>query len=534
MAWIANPIGDFPLNDDWVYGVSVKALVENGQVYFLTEWACKTLVAHVLWGALFCLPFGFSYTALHISQLAAGILGVLGVYWLCLELGASRRTSLICALTLLVNPLYFQLSNSFMTDVAFVAFCALGLLLLTKGIVRTQSFYSVFGWIVVGIAIWVRELSLMIPAGYAVFQVYRSGFGLKSLYRAARPAIIFIALLIVHQFVMVPLFGFPNLNNPRTTSALKHLIKDPLQFVFDTTSRTAILLMYAGLFALPMLIWFRISLKKFLTALERKVMNYTVGAFLALSGVTMIAMGRLMPLGRNSLFDFGLGPATLRDVYLLKLPNLPTAPTWFWAIVTAASVWGGAQVLKYVVLAIMRIWERDATKRQDTTRGLLIFFLSMSLLYAAVVIASMYYDRYLTIYLPLVAALCVLLGGELATVSRVRYAGTVAVLSLYGLFGTLATHDYMSWNRVKWEVVRDLNGPMNIPPNKIDAGYEVNVTLLFDIGKSTDPNKSWWWVDDDEYIVAFGPIPGYEIIERRPFPNYLYRDDTAICVLKRL
>jgi hypothetical protein len=71
MTWIANPLGDFPLNDDWTYGVSVKALVEEGRMFYLTEWACKTLVAHVFWGALFCLPFGFSYTALRFSQLTA-------------------------------------------------------------------------------------------------------------------------------------------------------------------------------------------------------------------------------------------------------------------------------------------------------------------------------------------------------------------------------------------------------------------------------------------------------------------------------
>ena len=30
MAVVVNPLGDFPLNDDWAYGWSVKVLVETG------------------------------------------------------------------------------------------------------------------------------------------------------------------------------------------------------------------------------------------------------------------------------------------------------------------------------------------------------------------------------------------------------------------------------------------------------------------------------------------------------------------------
>lgn len=534
MTWIANPIGNFPLNDDWTYGVSVKALVEEGRMFYLTEWACKTLVAHVFWGALFCLPFGFSYTALRFSQLTAGLLGGFATYYLCLELGASRRTALMCSLTLLVNPLYFQLSNTFMTDVAFTAGCTLALLLLIKGMLHSRVAMSSLGWILIGISIWVRELTLMVPAGFAMTQVYRFGISLKVLVRAALPTVVFFVLLWVHQNWLVDAFGFPNLNNGRSNAALGTMIEKPLKFSTSIATGTAGLFIYLGLFALPMLIWFRPMRRQDVSAIEYKLMNYATWAYLVLAGATMLIKQRIMPLGKNALFDFGLGPPTLRDMYLLGLPNLPSAPSWFWVLVTAAGLCGAVLLVRFVVLLIVRAWEPDAGKRAESRQWLMVFLLGMSLLYSAAIIASGYFDRYLLIYLPILAALFILLGSESESLSRVRYAGVVGVMCVFAVFGSLATHDYISWNRVRWEVVEDLNGRQGVSPNKVDGGYEVNGTLMFDFGLTTDQKKSWWWVEDDQYVIAFGPMPGYEVVEKRTFPNYFYSDGSAIHVLKRL
>ena len=64
---LVNPIGDFPLNDDWAYAQSVKSLLETGN-FQLPGWAVANLLPQALWGALFCLPFGFSFTALRKSS----------------------------------------------------------------------------------------------------------------------------------------------------------------------------------------------------------------------------------------------------------------------------------------------------------------------------------------------------------------------------------------------------------------------------------------------------------------------------------
>ncbi|MEO0073883.1 MAG: hypothetical protein ABIK43_04400, partial [candidate division WOR-3 bacterium] len=63
-----NPLGDFPLNDDWSYGTAVRTLLQQGRLQ-LHPWTSMPLLTQILWGTLFCLPKGFSFSALRISTL---------------------------------------------------------------------------------------------------------------------------------------------------------------------------------------------------------------------------------------------------------------------------------------------------------------------------------------------------------------------------------------------------------------------------------------------------------------------------------
>ena len=62
---VVNPTGDFPINDDWSYGLAVRSLISR-HAWRPTDFTSMPLVAQALWGSLFCLPFGFSFTALRV------------------------------------------------------------------------------------------------------------------------------------------------------------------------------------------------------------------------------------------------------------------------------------------------------------------------------------------------------------------------------------------------------------------------------------------------------------------------------------
>src|SRR5205823_11305274 len=135
-AWIAlvlltNPSGQFPLNDDWSYSRVAQTLVDHGRLRF-TAFTSMTLIAQVLWGALFCLPFGFSFLALRLSTLTLAAIGVVASYFLLREIRVNRHVALLGACILALNPFYFSLSVTFMTDVPFCAVSMLSLLFFVR------------------------------------------------------------------------------------------------------------------------------------------------------------------------------------------------------------------------------------------------------------------------------------------------------------------------------------------------------------------------------------------------------------------
>ena len=80
---LINPVGDFPLNDDWCYAKSVKNYIETGEL-ILYNWGEMTLVGQVFYGIIFSKLFGFSFTVLRISTLLFAISSSLILYKLFL------------------------------------------------------------------------------------------------------------------------------------------------------------------------------------------------------------------------------------------------------------------------------------------------------------------------------------------------------------------------------------------------------------------------------------------------------------------
>jgi len=102
-------------------------------------------------------------------------------------------------------------------------------------------------------------------------------------------------------------------------------------------------------------------------------------------------------------------------------------------------------------------------------------------------------------------------------------------------FSVGGTHDYLSWNRARWQALHYLIDDLHVPPRLIDGGYEFNGLYNFNenLRLSMESEKSWWWVDRDDYVVAFGPIPGYEIMRSFQYARWLPRGKGSICILHK-
>jgi len=145
-----------------------------------------------------------------------------------------------------------------------------------------------------------------------------------------------------------------------------------------------------------------------------------------------------------------------------------------------------------------------------------------------------YIDRYLLFVLPFLFVLWAQTwpASRSAPVALRRGAAMVWILACVGL-GAAATHDYFAWNRARWDAIR-LAESLGATPDTLDGGFEYNGFHRFERKpRDETAGKSPWWVKDDQYIVAFVPVPGYEEVGTFPVRRWLPRTPPVVRLLRR-
>src|SRR4029077_12993661 len=108
-------------------------------------------ITQAVWGAAFCVPFGFSYTALRISTLTLGLIGLGFCHALQRENGVDPRLALVSTIALAVHPLWLDLANGFMTDVPFAALMLAAVYFLVR-FLRDDGWVSLLAGVSLSIA----------------------------------------------------------------------------------------------------------------------------------------------------------------------------------------------------------------------------------------------------------------------------------------------------------------------------------------------------------------------------------------------
>jgi len=101
------------------------------------------------------------------------------------------------------------------------------------------------------------------------------------------------------------------------------------------------------------------------------------------------------------------------------------------------------------------------------------------------------------------------------------------------VFSVATVRDYHAWNRARWEALHFAVDDLHLPSRQIDGGFEFGGWALYDPHYKVQPNKSWWWVTDDEYMVTFGEVSGYHTIRTFPFLRWLPPGEGRIHLLQR-
>ena len=532
MIVLAWPLGEFPTNDDWCYSRGVYSLVEQGHLALPPGWAAMTLIGHVLWGALFSVPFGFSFIALRVSTLVMGAAGIAGTYLLFREWKLSQVTALLGAATVAFNPIYFELSATFMTDVPFYTVSVFSVIFFLR-YWNTRKRLEL--WTGLGLAIFatlIRQVGVLIPLAWGCAEIYRSGIRWRILWRAAWPGMLAIAVLMVYQFFVAPNFGFAGVENPRVKNVAKGLLRGSPDVILDFLDQGLVVFMYLGLFLVPwtMLAGYRI-LRDRVWRNQQFLWTTFISAFAIGSGL-LLRDNSIMPLSRNILYNLGLGPPTLRDVYLMKLPNLPMAPAWTWIVLTVIAALGAITVLQAVMATILVMLRKFHAKNHQG-EAKIVFILALCAFYFALLILAGFYDRYLTFLIPFVILLLSVVHEYDNVTELVRLRRLIVLpLIIFAVFSVIGTHDYFAWNRTRWSALNQLLA-QGILPEHVDGGFEFNGWHVYDPAYQRKNGVSWWWVQRDDYLVTFGEVQGFSKIDSMTYERWMSRDLGTVFILQK-
>jgi len=528
MILLVNPRGDFPLSDDWSYASTVRGLLETGQ-YRPHGWTAMTLLTQVLWGYGFCLlAGGFSFEILRASTITLGLVAVLAVHLLFREAGARERVAFVAAASLAVNPIFLVLSCTFMSDVPFVAFAALSLACYARALRLASPAMIALGTAFSIAAVLVRQLGLVIPISFGIAYLVRHDLRARSVLNSVFPTMLSVFALVGYQRWLVAHGGIPA-HYASLAAHFRSALSDGVAAAASTTFWNIVgIVIYVGLFVLP------VAVLAFPSPRKARWRNFASGLIVsAVATGCLVWAHRMLPFVGNILSNRGVGAFTLRGIPQLRLGNqleripLPVAMGATFAAIVSAGVL--AYFGFYAALRLRRRF-RDGRPRQAASMG--AFALSFAVPYSALIMTGWLFDRYI---LPLAVVAPLLLASPAARGARRPAPLILSCTLLLGLagFSVAATHDYLAWNRARWDALGEL-ASQGVPPASIDGGFEFNGTYRYSEDHVGIPGKSWWWVRDDEYVISVAPIPGYRVVNRHPWTRWLVPRQELIYTLRRV
>ncbi|HVW60160.1 MAG TPA: glycosyltransferase family 39 protein [Puia sp.] len=533
---IINPIGEFPLNDDWSYTRSLESRYTTHHLH-LAGFTSMPLIGQLAWGLLFCKIFGFSFTVLRLSTLALGLTGVLTSYFLIRQLSDSRELSFIGALIVLFNPVYLNLSNTFMTDVPFFSMLVLSMYCFARALVAGSRVRWLIGGILfVTAATLIRQLGLLAAFSFAcciLFQEWKR-LTMRRVMTAAISCIIPLGAYLLYNAWLKLHAGIPVMYHEGTRQILFNLLYSDYPKPVFLAKQLMNIFLYTGLFIFPLVF---LCIPQLWGKEGRRLPLY-YGTFL-LAGICYIVVFKwLMPFTGNILNTYGLGIASLRDIMILKTDHLGSLPRAFWVIVTLAGCIGGGWVLSLLVRYFPSLKRKTFLRSAAAPEAVFLYYFFV--MYMLVMEVGASFDRY---FIPLIPVVCALTAYAVkdktgvSSIPRRGYRLTLGVIFLYGVFSVTQNGNYLSWNRARWDALTYLMKEKHIGPEHIDGGFEFNGYYLYDDTmmqlEDDKTKKSWWWVKDDEYLISFGPVDGYTVEKEYPYRRLLSAREGKVFILRR-
>jgi hypothetical protein len=504
LAVIVNPIGDFPLNDDWSYGRTVKILLDEHR-FHLIDLNTATFAFQALYGVLFCIPFDFSFTALRISTLVLGVAGVIWFYYLLRQV-TPRKTLAACgSFVLMLNPIFYLNAFSFMTDVPFTSLEILSALFLVKALRSDSRRDERIGFALLCCATLIRQIALPIAFAYGLTLFFTSG---QSGWRRLRGFWLTLGLagLLALYSAVFYLLDTPLTLGSHKQEEIAYLLAKLGQGGYSglVIRNIYTFFIYMCVLTLPLaILLLGHLLRRTQIKTNATLWQLLATAILLFSGCLFIYAlnAQYFHIVGNSINPwFTLGPCDLPNSCNFLSDVLPQ-DLGMAELATAAIV---------VDLCLVATLVAQFRRQAASSRGFRVALFA-ALACAGLVAPFMFgkvYDRYFLPPLPFALLLLVsvtdwaLANG--VTPHRLRTAWlTIPVIGVMllasGIFAVSGTHDYLEWNRARWQAISDLTVHSGIDPAMLDGGFEVSGWYLFDTDEALRQRWRGWYAFDNPY-----------------------------------
>jgi dolichyl-phosphate-mannose--protein O-mannosyl transferase len=131
----------------------------------------------IAWGAFASLFTGFSFSGLRLSTVLLAWVGTTAFYATLRRLGCSRTQGLLGTLILTVNPVFFILTFTFMTDVPFVSLVNIACFLVVEALVEGRQRHLWAGSLVAAAGFFTRVIAPAVPLAILVYLLATPNFG---------------------------------------------------------------------------------------------------------------------------------------------------------------------------------------------------------------------------------------------------------------------------------------------------------------------------------------------------------------------
>ncbi|WP_034061040.1 glycosyltransferase family 39 protein [Lacinutrix jangbogonensis] len=497
---IINPIGDFPLNDDWCYGKTVKTLYEDGYLK-LYNWGEMTLVGHVYYGYLFTKIFGFSFTVLRYSTLLLAVLSSIGLLKIFRVIELPKTLGLFGVLLCVFNPVFLELSFTYMTDIPFYTLSVFVYYFFIKHIKTKVSKYLFFAFMFCVLAYTIRQLAIVYPLSFMLYSIAVGPFKLRPILKSILPFLLFFIFALLFDFTL----SYFEISQERYNSKFYLLLNKLFHFnksqLIYSTCLTLTSLAYLGFFLSPVL-FFRLK------TLPKNYIRIFVPIYTITSFYILYSYNYILPSLDNIWIDFGVGPFTLyyEDAHFTQTPK-PLVSAYLYYILTLVGVIASSVILHDIYKTIRNL------KQKVESNSIQTFTLVFAIVYVFPFLLVGVYDRYLLILYPL--TIVFVLNNFKQNINTKNKIYAVPFLGLLMWFSVSATHDYLSWNRARWEVLNTLIDK-GVPTHKIYGGVEFITWYHY-----SDENKRFWEEVKPVYALVANKTINYNIVQTIKYSRWL-------------